>query len=131
MARPTSIEQIAVLDANGTPQSFFRRSPPATRPTEQGSALEASPLYVGGAGGGPRVGVTTSGSNTSVTVTPGAQSSAAITGFVLDARNVETAPIAIDLDWRALPQPFLLDVTIEQSSDLRRGAASAAARSRR
>ena len=39
-------------------------------------------------------------------------------GFVLDARAVETAPVALELDWRALPQPFLLDVGIEQSTDL-------------
>lgn len=112
------VGQIAVLDANGTPQSFFRRSPPPTRPTEQGVVLEASPLYVGGNGRGPSVGVTTNGNNTSVTVTPGARTDAAITGFVLDARTVETAPLALDLDWRALPQPFLLEVSIEQSSDL-------------
>ena len=117
-AAANGIEQLAVLDANGEPQPFFRRSPPPTAPTEQRVVLEASPLYAGGAGGGPSVGVTTSARGTSVTVTPGAPSSSAVTGFVLDARAVTTAPIALDLDWRALPQPFLLEVSVEQSTDL-------------
>ena len=122
-AAAASIEQLAVLDANGEPQSFFRRSPPPAAPTEQGVVLEASPLYVGGAAAGaPSVGVTTSERGTSVTVTPGAAAAPAITGFVLDARAVTTAPIALELDWRALPQPFLLEVSVEQSSDLTIGA---------
>ena len=117
-AAATGVGQLAVLDANGEPQPFFRRSPPPIAPTEQRVVLEASPLYAGGAGSVPNVGVTTSGRGTSVTVTPGATSSPAVTGFVLDARAVETAPIALDLDWRELPQPFLLEVSIEQSMDL-------------
>ena len=117
-AAAPNVEQLAVLDANGAPQSFFRRSPPPAAPTEQSVVLEASPLYVGGAAGAPSVGVTTSERGTSVTVTPGAAAAPAITSFVLDARAVTTVPIAVELDWRALPQPFLLDVTVEQSSDL-------------
>jgi hypothetical protein len=113
-----SIAQLAVLDANGAPQSFFRRNPPPVVPTEQGVVLEASPLYVGGPGSAPSVGVTTSGRGTSVTVTPGTAESQEITSFVLDAREVATAPIALELQWRALPQPFLLEVTVEQSTDL-------------
>ena len=117
-ATANGMEQLAVLDANGEPQPFFRRSPPPTAPTEQHVVLEASPLYAGGAGGGSSVGVTTNARGTSVTVTPGAPSSSAVRGFVLDARAVTTAPIALDLDWRALPQPFLLEVSVEQSTDL-------------
>lgn len=113
-----SLDQVAVLDANGAPQAFFRRSPPPTAPTEQRAVLEASPLYAGLAAGAPTVGVTTSGRGTSVTVTPGAPGGAAITGFVLDARTVTAAPLALELDWRELPQPFLLDVVVEQSTDL-------------
>ncbi len=117
-AAANGIEQLAVLDANGEPQPFFRRSPPPTSPTEQHVVLEASPLYAGGAGGSSSVGVTTNARGTSVTVTPGAASTSAVTGFVLDARGVTTAPIALDLDWRELPQPFLLEVSVEQSTDL-------------
>jgi hypothetical protein len=130
-AAAESIEQLAILDVNGEPQSFFRRGLPPLAPTEQRVVLEASPLYVGGAASAPSVGVATSAAGTSVTVTPGAASSAAIVGFVLDARAVDAAPVALELDWRALPQPFLLDVAVEQSTDLtnwrRVGAASVAA----
>ena len=118
-AAAESIEQLAILDANGEPQSFFRRGPaPPAAPSERRVVLEASPLYAGAAGATPTVGVTTGPGGTSVTVTPGSASTPAIVGFVLDSRAVDTAPVAMELDWRALPQPFLLDVTVEQSTDL-------------
>lgn len=117
-AAAQSIEQLAVLDANGEPQSFFRRSPPSNEPTERRVVLEASPLYASGSAATPSVGVTTGQSGTSVTVTPGSASSTKIVGFVLDARADDVAPSALELDWRALPQPFLLDVAVEQSDDL-------------
>jgi uncharacterized protein DUF3999 len=117
-AASQGIEQLAVLDANGEPQAFFRRSPPSNAPTERRVVLEASPLYEGGAAMTPSVGVTTGQRGTTVTVTPGSASSTKIVGFVLDAREVEVAPSALELDWRALPQPFLLDVAVEQSEDL-------------
>ena len=117
-AAASSFDQLAVLDANGEPQAFFRRTPPPAMPVEQGVVLDASPLYAGGTAAGPNVGVTTSERGTAVTVTPGASGSPAVIGFVLDARALDLAPIALDLDWRALPQPFLLDVAIEQSTDL-------------
>ena len=113
------IDQVAILDANGEPQSFFRRGPATpNEPTERRVVLEASPLYVNGAAGAPRVGVTTGPAGTSVTVMPGSATSSPIAGFVLDARAVDAAPVALELDWRALPQPFLLDVSVEQSTDL-------------
>ena len=113
------IDQVAILDANGEPQSFFRRGPATpNEPTERRVVLEASPLYVNGVAGAPRVGVTTGPAGTSVTVMPGSASSSPIAGFVLDARAVDAAPVALELDWRALPQPFLLDVSVEQSTDL-------------
>jgi hypothetical protein len=117
-AAAAGIEQLAVLDANGTPQPFFRRTPPRADPTEARLVLEASPLFADATPAAPSVGVTTSGRGTSVTVTADADGSPAVTGFVLDARDVESAPIALELDWRALPQPFLLEVTVEQSTDL-------------
>ena len=96
-----NLTQLAILDANGEPQSFFRRIEPPAAPTERGVVLEASPLFVGGPAGAPSVGVTAGPGGTSVTVTPGEPGSPAITAFVLDARAVETAPVALDLDWRA------------------------------
>lgn len=117
-AAAAGVEQLAVLDANGAPQPFFRRTPPPADPSEARLVLEASPLFADATRAEPSVGVTTSGRGTSVTVTATADGSPAITGFVLDARDVEVAPIALELDWRALPQPFLLEVTVEQSTDL-------------
>jgi hypothetical protein len=118
-AAAESMRQIAILDSNGEPQPFFRRVPETLgAPTERRVVLEASPLYVRGATAAPSVGVTTGPSGTSVTVVPGSSSSPAIAGFVLDARALDAAPVALELDWRELPQPFLLDVAVEQSTDL-------------
>ena len=118
-AAAADLEQLAVLDANGAPQPFFRRRVPLPAATERRVALEASPLYVGGGGaGGPTVGVTTSERGTSVTVTPGGPVAPAVAAFVLDARAVTEAPAALELDWRGLPEPFLADVRVEQSTNL-------------
>ena len=117
-AAAENLEELAVLDANGEPQAFFRLEPPPAPPGEQRVVLDASPLYAGVAAPGARIGVTTDERRTAVTVTPGAPSEPAVTGFVLDARAAGVAPAALELQWRPLPQPFLLDVTIEQSADL-------------
>jgi hypothetical protein len=53
-----------------------------------------------------------------VTVTPGDAGDSTVTSFVLDARALNVAAVALELDWRALPQPFMLDVSVEQSMDL-------------
>jgi hypothetical protein len=75
------------------------------------------------------VGVTAGGA--AVTVTQPEAAAPAVVGFVLDARTSEVASTALELDWRALPQPFLLDVRVEQSTNLTDwrlvGAASVAA----
>lgn len=118
-ATAQSVGQMAVLDANSAPLPFFRRTTSVPDAVEQRLTLEASPLYAATAGGTPALGVTTSERGTSITVTPGASGdSAAVTGFVLDARAADVTPIALDLEWRELPQPFLLDVRVEQSVDL-------------
>jgi hypothetical protein len=118
-AAADGIEQLAILDLNGEPQSFFRTGPAAPgAPTERRLVLEASPLYASSAASAPSVGVTTGPARTSVTVAPGSASAAQVVGFVLDARGVDAAPAALELDWRELPQPFLLDVAVEQSTDL-------------
>jgi hypothetical protein len=117
-AAAESLDEVAVLDANGAPLSFFRRGPPAPAAVERRIVLEASPLYSTGSPPGPTVGVTTSASGTSVTVTSSAPAGPAVVGFVLDARAVTIAPTSLELDWRALPRPFLADVRVEQSTNL-------------
>lgn len=111
-----TIGQLAVLDADGEPQPFFRVGPEPRG--WRRIVLEASPLYAATFQQGLVVGVTRNDRSTSVNVTSDEPAEPAITGFVLDARGPNIAPIALELDWRALPQPFLLDVVIEQSTDL-------------
>lgn len=124
------VEQVAVLDAAGTPVPFFLPVALADS-TEQRLTLEASPLYASRPDGRAAVDVTTTPGGAAVTVTPGAAEAPAVTGFVLDARAALRAPLALELDWRSLPQPFLLAVEVEQSDDLttwrRVGRASVAA----
>lgn len=118
-AYAATIEQLAVLDANGAPLSFFQRTTPPAAVTQQRLTLQASPLYAENAAAAvATVGVTTRGNGTAVTVTEEQASSPDVVGFVIDARTVATAPSALELDWRPLPQPFLLDVRVEQSSNL-------------
>ncbi|HEY3515615.1 MAG TPA: DUF3999 family protein [Gammaproteobacteria bacterium] len=115
-----TIEQLAVLDANGEPQPFFRRGPEPR--AERRVVVEASPLYAAQLQQGLVVGVTSGDRGTSVNVASDAPATATarstVVGFVLDARGPNIAPVALELDWRALPQPFLLDVVVEQSTDL-------------
>jgi len=118
-AAAENLDQLAVLDANGAPQPFFRRTAAKESQPELRVTLDASPLYVDGARERVDVAVRTTERSTSVNVTaPATSPSPAVTAFVLDARAVDVVPAALELDWRALPQPFLLDVVVEQSTDL-------------
>jgi hypothetical protein len=115
---PTS-SQLAVLDANGNTLPFFRASPPAPSATEQRVTLDASPLYANDTSGAiAQLELTTAGGDASVRVTRGGDPASQIVAFAVDARAVETRPVALELDWRVQPQPFLLDVRIEQSRTL-------------
>jgi hypothetical protein len=122
--------QIAVLDATGEPQSFFVLAPEKPSVLEEGIMLDASPLYAERPRGAV-ASVTTEERRTAVTVTQAEDESPTVIGFVVDARDVAFAPVAIELDWRELPQPFIVPVQIEQSTDLtdwrRVGGASVAA----
>ena len=115
-----TIGQLAVLDANGEPQPFFRRGPEPR--AERQIVVDASPLYAAQVQQGLSVGVTSGDRGTSVSVAPDSPATptakSTVAGFVLDARGPNIAPVALELDWRALPQPFLLDVVVEQSTDL-------------
>jgi hypothetical protein len=63
--------------------------------------------------------VATADRRTNVTVTQAPEdASPAVVAFVADARAVGAAPFALELDWRSLPQPFLIDVLVEQSDNL-------------
>lgn len=112
------VEQLAVLDASGVPQPFFRRRAEPAETLEQRATLEASPVYATGSAAGPSVGVTTTDRGTAVTVGPNGDAQPVVAAFVLDARDLARVPEALELRWRSLPQPFLLEVEVEQSDDL-------------
>jgi len=113
------VEQVAVLDANGEPLAFFKRNAPPGAVTEQRVTLEASPLYAESAATTvATIGVAAGDRSAALTVTQPPARSPGVVGFILDARTVATAPRSLELDWRVLPQPFLLDVRVEQSNDL-------------
>ena len=115
-----SADQLAVLDAAGVPMPFYIVSPPPPAASERRATLAASPLYAAQAGDAvAELRVGTDERRTNVTITqPAGTPSSSVVAFVVDARSVERAPYALELDWRALPQPFLADVTIEQSRTL-------------
>jgi hypothetical protein len=111
-------EQLAVLDALGEPMSFYIVTPPAPSASERRVTLAASPLYAIADGDAiAEVSVATENRRANLTVTQPA-AAADIVAFVIDARAMTLAPFAIDLDWRALPQPFLMEVRVEQSQSL-------------
>lgn len=114
----SSMNDLAILDAAGEPMPFYRVTSPPPPATEQRVVLEASPLYATG-NGAERVAVSAGGGETRVSVaSPADGASPAITGFALDARAVERAPLALELEWRQGVQPFLLGVRVEQSANL-------------
>ena len=113
-----SIEQVAILDALGETMPFYVVTPPAPSASERRVTLAASPLHaLADRDAIAELSVATENRRTDLTVTQ-APAEADIVAFVIDARSVELAPFAIDLDWRVLPQPFLMEVRIEQSRSL-------------
>ncbi|HET7130931.1 MAG TPA: DUF3999 family protein, partial [Gammaproteobacteria bacterium] len=95
-----TLEQLAVLDARNEPMPFYRVAvdPPAAG--EQRVVLGASPVYASQADGSlAQLSVSSGNGRTALTVTrpaDGAQTD--VSAFVVDARNVERAPTAIELD---------------------------------
>jgi hypothetical protein len=119
-AHMPSIEQLAVLDSNGAPMPFYRLGSPAREAGERRDILDASPLYAVQAGDArAELSIATGERRASVAVTQPAQSpESEVVAFIVDARGVDAGPFAIDFEWRAAPQPFLIDVRIEHSSTL-------------
>jgi len=117
-----TFEQLAVLDSRNEPMPFYRVAVDPPAGGEQRVALGVSPVYVSQTGASvAELSVSTDDRRTNVTVTrPADGARTDVAAFVADARAVERAPTSIELEWRALPQPFLLDVRIEQSDDLAR-----------
>ena len=112
------LEELAVLDLAGYPMPFYRVNESPPTPSERRASLPASPVYATDPSAAELT-IATDEQRTNVTVTrPPDQADAQIAAFILDARAVEPAPLALELKWRALAQPFLMEVRIEQSQTL-------------
>lgn len=118
--RAASDDDIAVLDADGRPMPFYRVVQSSTA-IEQGVMLEASPVYAAqDSSAVAQLSLEAADRRTNVTLTqpPAGAAQTEIVAFIVDARAFGDAPVALDLDWRAIWQPFLADVQIEQSTTL-------------
>lgn len=111
------IEQLAVLDFSGWPMSFYRASVPRVARSARRAELAASPVYAARQDGTDLT-VETASNAASVTVTRDGEAAPEVVAFVLDARAAEAAASALELEWRPHPQPFLMEVRIEQSQTL-------------
>lgn len=115
------LEEMAVLDANGEAMPFYRVVAEPGVATESSVALDVSPVFRTQGGeviGGLTVGATDERVDVSLGLP--AERRAEIVAFVADARSLEASPIAADLQWNEMDQPFLTTVTISHSSDLDR-----------
>jgi len=116
-----SLDELAVLDSNGTPMPFYRVAIPSPTVSEDSVTLGVSPIYVQKEGESVAgLSVTTEGDRTDVVVSrpPDQEPGAEIVAFVVDARDVIGTPTAIELAWRPMDRPFLMGVSIEHSDDL-------------
>ena len=114
-----SVDQMAVLDANGEPMPFYRVVAEPEPAAESLVTLDVSPVYR--TQGGELIGgLTVEASDERVDVRFGVppEGRAQIVAFVADARELGTTPFAADLRWNEIEEPFLTTVTISHSDDL-------------
>ena len=115
------LEEIAVLDANGEAMPFYRVIAEPGPATESRNTLDVSPVYRTQGGevvGGLTVEATDERVDVSLGLPP--EDRAGIVAFVADARALESTPVAADLRWNEMDQPFLTTVTMSHSNDLAR-----------
>jgi hypothetical protein len=115
-----SLDQLAVLDAQNEPMPFYRVDAPTPVISEQSIERGVSAIYrIDSDDGVTELSVAAGGDRTNVTVTRAAgDADAEVVAFVIDAREIEQAPQAIELEWTELDRPFLMSVGIEWSDDL-------------
>jgi len=116
-----SVDQMAILDADGEPMPFYLVSVEPGPASESLVTLDVSPVYRT-QGGELISGLTVEASEEGVDVRFGSppEDATQIVAFVADARELGTAPFAADLRWDDLEEPFLATVTISHSTDLAR-----------
>jgi hypothetical protein len=116
-----SLNQLAVLDRDGKPMSFYRVATPAPAVSEARTSLSVSPIYARYEDrSGPDLSITTKDDRTDVVVTrpDRERPDSDIVAFVVDARDVTGTATAIELEWSPLDRPFLMAVSIQRSDDL-------------
>ncbi|MBT8066194.1 MAG: DUF3999 domain-containing protein [Gammaproteobacteria bacterium] len=116
-----SLSELAILDANGKPMPFYRVTVPSPIASENQTTLGVSPIYVQQDDlSGADLSITTQGGKTDVVVTRSADEAPTpeVTAFIVDAREVEGTPVAIELSWETLDRPFMMTVSIDHSDDL-------------
>jgi len=115
-----SLDRLAVLDVQNEPMPFYRVDTPTPVISEQSIERGVSAIYrIETEDGVTELSVAAGGDRTDVTVTRAVgDADAEIVAFVIDAREVERAPEAIELKWTELDRPFLMSVGIEWSADL-------------
>ena len=113
------LTELAVLDAEGEPMPFYRLPRQPAPATEQSLELATSPLY-GSDRSLQRTEIEiTSPAEDTLQFTQRARAGERIVAYLVDARSVTDAPVALALEWQRVAQPFLVTVSIEQSQDLR------------
>lgn len=115
------LEEMAVLDADGEAMPFYRVISEPEPSTESSATLDVSPVYRTQGGeviGGLTVEATDERVDVSLGLPPDGR--AEIVAFVADARALGATPVAADLRWNEMDQPFLTTVTMSHSDDLAR-----------
>jgi hypothetical protein len=119
-AHAADLDQIAILDAHGEPMSFYRVASRPPDAADRRAQLDASPIYAASiASTAAGIDITSGRQGTRLRVAPPPDTAESeLIGFLIDASGVDWAPVAMELEWQPLEQPFLLDVTIEHSPTL-------------
>lgn len=112
------LAKLAVLDSGGELMPFYRLQQPGAATATRQFELGTSPLY----GDDGRLHQTdlelTRPDERTLKLRRRQRDGARVAAYLVDATAVQDAPTRLALQWRALEQPFLVGVTIEQSEDL-------------
>jgi len=119
--RGRDLGQMAVLDANGEPMPFYRVAVEPGPVADEINTLSVSPVYQTQSGE-VIAGLTVETTDGAVNFSYGSASAdgATIVAFVADVPELDAPPVAVDLDWAEIAQPFMTSVVISHSEDLDR-----------
>ena len=116
-----ALDEMAILDANHEPMPFYRVDLPPAAISEVRTSLGASPIYQQQrTEAGPDLSISLQGDRTDVRIKrpENGEPPSDVVAFVIDARQLDHSPKAMELQWQPLERPFLMNVTVEHSDDL-------------